>query len=73
MVELHRPWLMEIFEVRRVNKVAHLDAIHIKAQSFNRIGALVGVDSLGIRTRGHQINGRINQHLDQLVRCRNTH
>src|SRR5262249_42835275 len=53
--------LVELLKVSGIDKVAHGDAIHIEAQRFHRVSALIGVNQTAVRPRGHEIDGWINQ------------
>src|SRR5437867_7107712 len=49
-IERHRPRLVERLEVGRVDEVGHRDAVHLETERLDRVGALVSVDHLGIRS-----------------------
>ena len=69
LIEVHRPGFVEVFELRWVNEVTHLDTIYRETQRFDCIGTLVGIDQFRIGTGSHQVDGRIDQHLNQFMRC----
>ena len=72
-VELHGAGFVKGFEIGRVYKVGHRNAVDVEAKLLDRIRTLVRIHDLRIRACRHHVDGRVDQHLYELVRCRHAY
>ena len=70
VIEADRAGLVEGLEVRRVDKVAHRDAVDVKEELLDGIGDFVVVEAIGLRPGGVEVGGGVDQHLGEFVRGR---